>query len=156
MKPDRIIQLEEKDYHKLVTSATLNNEEIEKRAIEMWKEKGSYALVIEIKFNMGSSCDSFYDTDKFRFESYSYVKDWGDSGKDKFPISEVQKRSAIKYANNRLNNLAQSKFGDLITFTNDLRKAKIDYNHKIYKYNAIMIVGWIVALICVIIHLFEK
>ena len=44
----KIVQLDEHEYSKLADLAKLNEKEIEKRAIDLWKEKGVAEITIKI------------------------------------------------------------------------------------------------------------
>ena len=44
----KIVQLDEYDYNKLADLAKLNEKEIEKHAIDLWKEKGVAEITIKI------------------------------------------------------------------------------------------------------------
>ena len=69
----KIVQLDEHEYSKLADLAKLNEKEIEKRAIDLWKEKGVAEITINIDtgrdYNdycrIDCSTNFFYKDDRF-------------------------------------------------------------------------------------------
>lgn len=92
----RIIQLDESEYNQLVDKASLNEKQIEERAINLYKENG--AAIIDLRFRTIN--DTFY-TKTFKCDSYVFYKD------ERFFISEklrVKLGAFIgKYVTERIN-----------------------------------------------------
>lgn len=104
---EKIVQLSNDEYRKLRDVAELNSEEIEKRAKEMYQEKGTYGIKLDI--NTGQSY-----VDEISFKASSYVIDWN----GKFPLSDEDKRKIVGFVNNRALKMMQEKFGKQINDRN--------------------------------------
>lgn len=141
---ESIIQLKKSEYDKLFELSKLNTESIEKKAEELYAERG----ILGIKLEVNTQSD-FYD--HFYFTANSYIKDWD----NKFPITDEDKRKIVKFVNWRVEKLLVSKFGKQITNLNF-------YNDEVKSLNKIKttfllftISGWLAALILTIVALFH-
>lgn len=139
---EQIIQLRKSEYDKLIELSNLGNEAIENRALELYQERGTYGLNIEL--------DTQEDyKSQFHFKAYSYVKDWD----NKFPISEDDKRKIVDFINYRTKRMLVKKFGNQITNLNFYNK-EVDNIHKLKtKFLVFTVTGWAVAVILMIIAL---
>ena len=139
---EQIIQLRKSEYDKLIELSNLSNETIENRAVELYQERGTYGLNIEL--------DTQEDyKSQFHFKAYSYVKDWD----NKFPISAEDKRKIVDFINSRTKRMLVKKFGNQITNLN-FYKSEVDSLNKLKtKFLLFTVTGWAVAVILTIIAL---
>lgn len=141
---ERIVQLSNTEYNKLIEFAKMSSEEIEKRAKEMYQEKGTYGIKLEL--NTGQSY-----VDEISFKASSYVIDWG----GQFPISDEDKRKIVKFVNNRALRMMQEKFGKQINdrncYAREARKASKLY-HTLMRP---VFIAWLTLLLLQIIILFK-
>lgn len=139
---EQIIQLRKSEYDKLIELSNLSNETIENRAIELYQERGTYGLNIEL--------DTQEDyKSQFHFKAYSYVKDWD----NKFPISEEDKRKIVDFINSRTKRMLVKKFGNQITNLNFYNSEVDSLNKLKTKFLLFTVTGWAVAVILTIIAL---
>ena len=139
---ESIIQLRKSEYDKLIELSNLSNEAIEKRAVELYQERGTYGLNIEL--------DTQEDyKSQFHFKAYSYVKDWD----NKFPISEEDKRKIVDFINSRTKRMLVKKFGNQITNMNFYNEEVDSLNKLKTKFLLFTVTGWAVAVILTIIAL---
>ena len=139
---EQIIQLRKSEYDKLIELSNLSNEAIENRALELYQERGTYGLNIEL--------DTQEDyKSQFHFKTYSYVKDWD----NKFPISEDDKRKIVDFINYRTKRMLVKKFGTQISNLNFYNKEVDSLNKLKTKFLLFTVTGWAVAVILTIIAL---
>lgn len=141
---ERIVQLKESEYNKLKKDAEMKYSEITRRAEEMYKEKGTYGINLEL------DCGNDYQ-EEIKFKAYSYVKDWN----GQFPISETDKRRIVEFVNDRALEMMEKKFGRQISNINFCRN-HIEHLHSWkYKFIGLTIFGWLAALGLVIVALLK-
>ena len=123
----RIIQIDESEYNQLVDKASLNEKQIEERAINLYKERG----VAKIEITVRTKSD-VYLTRIFSCDSWVFYKD------DRFFISEELRdrlRSFItKYVQERINQDYETP-QELIT----------EYNRKVFFFNYLKYVFYLIA-----------
>ena len=117
----KIIQLTAVEYNKLYEKATLNTAEIAKRAQELYEQKGTYGIDLDIR------CDQDYNGN-VKFRANSYVKDW----EGEFPISKEDKRKIVEVVNDRALKMMEYKFGKQISDRNHFEKMKLEYD-RVYR-----------------------
>lgn len=132
---ERIVQLREDEYKKLCELAKMSESEIEKKAQELYKEKGMYG--IELNINCGRS--EYSDTIKFYVGSY--VKDW-----HSFPLTEDEKKKVSRFVCNRVREMMVDKFGTQIDNLNyyENRRRILERRHSIFV--GVTILGWLCAV----------
>lgn len=132
---ERIVQLREDEYKKLCELAKMSESEIEKKAQELYKEKGMYG--IELNINCGRS--EYSDTIKFYVGSY--MKDW-----HSFPLTEDAKKKVSRFVDNRVFEMMVDKFGTQINNLNyyENRKRILERRHSIFV--GVTILGWLCAV----------
>lgn len=135
----KIVQLEQYEYDKLAELAKLNESQIEKRAIEIWEEKG--VAKINISIDAGTDYD---DTFSINCKTYMLYKD------DKFQIpSELRNRFAKIVKEEIMWNI-EERFGVLIKAINHYKRKESSLNHAKYSLWGIAASGWaaFIAYIC--------
>lgn len=141
----KIIQLNESEYNNLVKSASLSKSEIKQLAEDMYKERGTFEIKLEL------DCRQDYN-EKIAFRAYSYVKDWD----NRFPLSEEDKRKIVKFVNYRALRMMEQKFGSQITNINLWnRRFELLRAWKI-KFIGITIFGWLAAATLLVLFLTNK
>ena len=132
----KIVQLEEYEYNKLADLAKLNEKQIEKRAIDLWKEKGVAEITIRI------DCGRDYD-DNYRINCSTsfFYKD------GRFYIPEIIRERFRKIIKEDIMWNIEERFGDLKGAINKFnREAKlIGYTKFIFYMMALS--GWAVATV---------
>lgn len=136
---ERIIQIDESEYNQLADKASLNEKQIEERAINLYKERG----VAKIEITVRTKSD-VYLTRIFSCDSWVFYKD------DRFFISEELRdrlRSFItKYVQERINQDYETPQRLMIEYSRQLEFLKIA-KYIIY---AVALSGWaaFVTLLC--------
>ena len=98
----KIVQLDEYDYNKLADLAKLNEKEIEKHAIDLWKEKG--VAEITIKIDTGRDYNDYCRID---CSTYLFYKD------NRFYIPENVRERFRKIVKENVMWDIEERFGDL-------------------------------------------
>lgn len=131
----KIVQLDEYEYSKLADLAKLNEKEIEKRAIDLWKGKG----VAEITINIDTG--DYNDYCHINCSTYFFYKD------DRFYIPENVRERIRKIVKENVMWNIEERFGDLKGAINKFnREAKwIGYTKFIFYMMALS--GWAVAAV---------
>lgn len=123
----RIIQIDESEYNQLADKASLNEKQIEERAINLYKERG----VAKIEIIVRTKSDVYF-TRIFNCDSWVFYKD------DRFFISEELRerlRSFItKYVQGKINQDYETP-QELIT----------EYNRKVFFFNYLKYVFYLIA-----------
>ena len=132
----KIVQLDEYEYNKLADLAKLNEEQIEERAIKLWKEKG--VAEITIKIDTGRNYD---DNCRIDCSTYFSYKD------NRFFIPENIRERFRKIIKEDVMWNIEERFGDLKGVINKFnREAKwIGYTKFIFHMMALS--GWAVATV---------
>lgn len=136
---ERIVQLNQRDYDKLKELATLSEEQIEKRATELWGEKG--IADITIKIDMGTDYCGTYRID---CKSYMFYND------NRFRIpSELRERFSKIVKEEVMWNI-EEKFGGLVKAINVFKQRRKSLENTKYITWGIAASGWaaFVAYIC--------
>lgn len=137
---EQIIQLKSSEYHELVRISNLNEESIQRKAQELYKEKGTYGIKLELNVQQDYQ-------DEITFTANSYVKDWG----DKFPLSDDDKRKIVKFVNSRSNRMMIKKFGHQINNVNFYHK-ELESLGKIRLWSiTFTLTGWLLAALFLVI-----
>lgn len=134
---EKIIQLKKGEYDTLFEKANLNDEEIAKKAEELYQEKGTYGINLQLDFKTSGY------SDEIAFKSYSYVKDW----RNNFPISEEDKRKIVEFVNRRADQFMEKRFGRQIYSVNFYNEELKDFDKLRKTYNTVTFLGWGVAII---------
>lgn len=141
---EKIIQLTESEYAKLFAKAHLNESEIERKAKEMYEEKGTFGIDLEI------DCKQDYN-ETISFHAYSYVKDWD----GKFPLSEKDKRRIADFIDTRALEMMEKKFGRQISNINFWNKRFDLLRNWKMKFIGLTVFGWLAALALLIVALLK-
>ena len=140
---DKIVQLTEHEYNELQERANYNQSEIEKCALEMYQEKGTF----EIKLSVDFDDRDYHETIKFRV--WSYIDDKGDL--DKFQLPYKDRERIVEYVNRKTYEFMERKFGRQIKYANAWNdRLRYLRNWKI-KFIGLTIFGWLAAIaLCLI------
>lgn len=132
----KIVQLDEYEYSKLADLAKLNEKEIEKRAIDLWKEKGVAEIIIKIDTGR-----DYNDYCRIDCSAHFFYKD------DRFYIPENVRERFRKIVKENVMWNIEEWFGDLKGAINKFnREAKwIGYTKSIFYMMALS--GWAVAAV---------
>ena len=108
-----LIQLSESDYQELINTAKLNETEIDKKANDLYQEKGTFGI------NITMSIVEDWE-DKLFLKSTSFVNDWN----GKYPISDQDKKKIVKFVEYKSQDLFESSFEEHLYHLNNIKKPK--------------------------------
>lgn len=135
-----IVMMSKKDYDEMSELAMLNKQQINEKAVELWKSKAAeLKLTMEIRSDNGSHIVG-YNTYKFKTDAYLYEK----SGK--FSISDKAKERFENLVKNLAYELMLHHFGKELSGINGISKAlgKAEYQRR--KFIVFTIIGWLMAI----------
>ena len=137
----KIVQLEQYEYDKLAELAKLNEEQIEKRASELWEEKG--VAEIKVTIDMGTDYDGTFS---INCNAYMMYKD------EKFKIPNELRERFSKIVKDDIMWNIENKFGDLVKMINVFRRKKKSLNHAKYSLWGIAASGWAAFVTYMCLH----
>lgn len=123
----KIVQIDEYEYNKLTELAKLNEQQIYKRAIELWEKEG----VAEIRFTLDAGTDSF-DTFTLDCKSSIFYKN------EKFKIQSELRNRFRKIIDDEVMYRIEERFGGLVKVVNR-------YNKKIDSLDKLRLILWGIA-----------
>lgn len=132
----KIVQLDEYDYNKLADLAKLNEKEIEKHAIDLWKEKG--VAEITIKIDTGRDYNDYCRID---CSTYLFYKD------NRFYIPENVRERFRKIVKENVMWDIEERFGDLKGAINKFNREAKWISYTKFVLYMIALSGWAVAAV---------
>ena len=132
----KIVQLDEYEYSKLADLAKLNEKEIEKRAIDLWKEKG--VAEITIKIDTGRDYNDYCRID---CSTYLFYKD------NRFYIPENVRERFRKIVKENVMWDIEERFGDLKGAINKFNREAKWIGYTKFVLYMIALAGWAVAAV---------
>lgn len=132
----KIVQLDEYDYNKLADLAKLNEKEIEKHAIDLWKEKG--VAEITIKIDTGRDYNDYCRID---CSTYLFYKD------NRFHIPENVRERFRKIVKENVMWDIEERFGDLKGAINKFNREAKWIGYTKFVLYMIALSGWAVAAV---------
>lgn len=132
----KIVQLDEYDYNKLADLAKLNEKEIEKHAIDLWKEKG--VAEITIKIDTGRDYNDYCCID---CSTYLFYKD------NRFYIPENVRERFRKIVKENVMWDIEERFGDLKGAINKFNREAKWIGYTKFVLYMIALSGWAVAAV---------
>ena len=132
----KIVQLDEYDYNKLADLAKLNEKEIEKHAIGLWKEKG--VAEITIKIDTGRDYNDYCRID---CSTYLFYKD------NRFYIPENVRERFRKIVKENVMWDIEERFGDLKGAINKFNREAKWIGYTKFVLYMIALSGWAVAAV---------
>lgn len=132
----KIVQLDEYDYNKLADLAKLNEKEIEKHAIDLWKEKG--VAEITIKIDTGRDYNDYCRID---YSTYLFYKD------NRFYIPENVRERFRKIVKENVMWDIEERFGDLKGAINKFNREAKWIGYTKFVLYMIALSGWAVAAV---------
>ena len=139
---NKIVQLSEREYKELFEKAKLNQDEIEKLAVKMYQDKGTFEIILKI------DCDSDY-YQIYNFNVHSHIYQSGEL--EKFEIPYEERKKIVKYVDQKVLAFMKKRFGTQITDINRYKQRLILLRNWKYKFIGITIFGWIAALALVLL-----
>lgn len=128
---EKIIQLRDYEYNELIEKAKLNEQQIEEKALSLWKEKG--APSITVKLEIREDYDDYQYIDCFTFFH---------NGNHRFEIPEKIRSRFEQIIKNYTKDFAKIEFGDIIKAINNLNKEYRDFRYLKYILYTIAASGW--------------
>lgn len=132
----KIVQLDEYDYNKLADLAKLNEKEIEKHAIDLWKEKGVAEITIEIDTGR-----DYNDYCRIDCSTYLFYKD------NRFYIPENVRERFRKIVKENVMWDIEERFGDLKGAINKFNREAKWIGYTKFVLYMIALSGWAVAAV---------
>ena len=132
----KIVQLDEYDYNKLADLAKLNEKEIEKHAIDLWKEKG--VAEITIKIDTGRDYNDYCRID---CSTYLFYKD------NRFYIPENVRERFRKIVKENVMWDIEERVGDLKGAINKFNRVAKWIGYTKFVLDMIALSGWAVAAV---------
>ena len=132
----KIVHLDEYDYNKLADLAKLNEKEIEKHAIDLWKEKG--VAEITIKIDTGRDYNDYCRID---CSTYLFYKD------NRFYIPENVRERFRKIVKENVMWDIEERFGDLKGAINKFNREAKWIGYTKFVLYMIALSGWAVAAV---------
>ena len=132
----KIVQLDEYDYNKLADLAKLNEKEIEKHAIDLWKEK----VVAEITIKIDTGRD-YNDYCRIDCSTYLFYKD------NRFYIPENVRERFRKIVKENVMWDIEERFGDLKGAINKFNREAKWIGYTKFVLYMIALSGWAVAAV---------
>ena len=132
----KIVQLDEYDYNKLADLAKLNEKEIEKHAIDLWKAKG--VAEITIKIDTGRDYNDYCRID---CSTYLFYKD------NRFYIPENVRERFRKIVKENVMWDIEERFGDLKGAINKFNREAKWIGYTKFVLYMIALSGWAVAAV---------
>lgn len=132
----KIVQLDEYDYNKLADLAKLNEKEIEKHAIDLWKGKG--VAEITIKIDTGRDYNDYCRID---CSTYLFYKD------NRFYIPENVRERFRKIVKENVMWDIEERFGDLKGAINKFNREAKWIGYTKFVLYMIALSGWAVAAV---------
>ena len=132
----KIVQLDEYDYNKLADLAKLNEKEIEKHAIDLWKEKG--VAEITIKIDTGRDYNDYCRID---CSTYLFYKD------NRFYIPENVRERFRKIVKENVMWDIEERVGDLKGAINKFNREAKWIGYTKFVLYMIALSGWAVAAV---------
>lgn len=138
---EKIIQLKQNEYNDLFEKANLNEQEIAKKAEDLYQQKGTYGIKLQLDFEKSNY------SDKVAFKSNSWVKDWDNT----FPLSQEDKRKIVEFVARRADQFMEKRYGRQVYSINFYKDAIQELNNLRKTYNTVTILGWGVAVIMILV-----
>ena len=148
---EKIIQLSQNEYDKMHEMANVNQSEIERLAKEMYEKKGTFEISISIEVK-----DDY--TRGIVFRPNAIVRDYGNSRNnynERYEVPYEQGRKIAEYAERKMNQLFEKKFGRQIHNINLWNKRFDLLRNWRMKFIGWTIFGWLAALALVLIAIFK-
>lgn len=138
-KMEKIVQLPSSEYDKLLEFANANEEEIEARAKQLWKEKA----VAEIRITVDANTQS-YATHTFDCSGYLFYKD------GRFQIPSALRERLYGFIKDRVIWEIEYKYGEATRLIKTYKKKLNDLSNLKYILYGIAASGWatLVAYVC--------
>lgn len=140
-----IIQLSKHEYNELLDKATLNEKEIEQRALELYQEKGSHKIKIQLETQY----------DELQLHVKSHVRDVDYYNENKFTPALSDTKLFIEYLEQLTNELLRRKYGKIVE-TSKLFKAELNHNRTILRtFKLITYMGWFLTIVLMLAFIFK-
>lgn len=133
---ERIVQLRESEYDKLINICQLKNNEISEKAVHIWKEKG--VAEIKVRVDAGKEFDGEFT---ITCDSYIYEKD------GRFVLPKELRDRFCKMLDSEVQWLVDRYYGDAIRIVNTYTEKKESLNKWFSLAWLIAVSGWVVAAI---------
>lgn len=132
MKP--IVQITQKEYDYLNAKANLLQEEIDKKAEELYHKYGTHKIQLTV-------ATEEYD-ESIEIQANAYVRDWD----SKFPLKEEDKKKIIYFVENKAEEMFRRSFGNVIHSLETLKKKEKKLDRYFIKSVAFTVTGWLLAI----------
>ena len=142
---EKIIQLREAEYNQLIEKAKLNELEINQKALELYKEKGTYEVSIDF------DCDYSYDLVKFKLRTFQRSK----YDENKFKLSFADSEKFNEFINNGVKKIISYKYRTLIDDSEHFAKQNKEVKKVYNLFKIITFFGWFLTLLMFLLLIFK-
>lgn len=135
--------LSKSEYDDLCAKADYNVEQIEQKALNLWKWEGRVNLNIDL--NLRSARTDINNYDSYTFDSYAYLSERG-----KFTIpSELRERLRV-IITGYTKSLMEKSFGEHLTEINNIINLENQHERMIKRYKIFTLTGWVVGILAIL------
>ncbi len=138
---EKIIQLTEYKYNKLIETAKLKEQEIEQRAKKLFEDNGFLGVLLDLNMK-----DQYKD---FKIHTYIRIHDW----ESMFKLKYSDEKRIIKYIDEKVQRLIKIKYGDYLSVLSNLYNELDKVKRTKTKFLVFTITGWFIAIILTVINL---
>ncbi len=141
---ERIVQLRESEYKEMAELAKLNEDEVNKRAIELYNRRG--LVSVEIKYFIEHS---YYGGFRLNNSTDAYTPDSYDDG---FKIAFADKRKIIKEVEYFSKGLIDNSLAKHLGGLNSIKEARKAVDEERLRFIVLSVVGWLLAVLLIVIN----
>lgn len=141
------VELNLADYKQLVEQAQANDEEINRRAVELYRENGVCTVRLDVSIHKNMD---FSDYEQFNYDLSSWVKEDEEYKPRPFCINSQMAKRIRKAAKNIAENAFYYNFGKVFMEINNILEYRRHTEHIRYRLIAFTVAGWLMAVACLV------
>lgn len=150
------IELTQDEYNHLVDLAKMKAKKIEERAREFYEKEGVAKICFEGRINKKEFGESTIQHYKFECNPREYdVSPSGEFEPSLFKIPMEQRKRIAQKVGRYVEDVFTANFGERLCHLNEILKIKAKAERDLQRFIICTIVGWLVALIMLIIVIFR-
>lgn len=141
------VELSLADYKQLVEKAQANDDEINRRAVELYRENGVCTVRLDVSIHKNTD---FRDYEQYNYDLSSWVKEDEEYKPRPFCINSQMAKRIRKAAKDIAENAFYYNFGRQFMQMNNILKYRWHTEHIRYRLIAFTVAGWLMAMACLI------
>ena len=143
------VELNLADYKQLVEQAQANDDEINRRAVELYRKNGVCNVELEVRIRKDMDYGS--DCEKYKYYFTPYVRnEENEYNPSPFCISRQMAERIRKAAKEIAENAFYGNFGEHFMQMSNILKYRWRTEHIRYRLIAFTVAGWLMAMACLI------